>query len=131
LEHIFNLALVTGSFPNIFKQTLIVPIFKSGDKNVCSNYRPISLTFTQSKILEKCIKTRLTNFLEKSFAFSDNQFGFRNNKGTSKAVQTLVSCINNKLDDGNKVLGIFLDVKKAFDCVDHEILLSKLNKYGI
>jgi retron-type reverse transcriptase len=74
----------------------------------------------------------LTNFLEKSFVFSDNQFGFRNYKGTSKVVQTLMSCIySNKLGDGNKVLGIFLYVKKAFDCVDHEILLYKLNKYGI
>lgn len=65
----------------------------------------------------------MNNFLEKSFVFSDNQFSFRNKKGTFKAVQTLVSCINDKLDDGNKVLGIFLDVKKAFDCVDHEILV--------
>jgi len=104
LEHIFNLALVTGSFPNIFKQTLIVPIFKSGDKKCLLKLSPNFINFYTVENIGKCIKTRLTNFLEKSFAFSDNQFGFRNNKATSKAVQTLISCINNKLDDGNKVL---------------------------
>jgi len=131
LEHIFNLSLSTGIFPNVFKQTLIIPLFKHGEKQNCSNYRPISLTYTLSKVLEKCIKTRLYDFLEKSKIFSENQFGFRHNKGTSIALQTLISCIHNKLDQGNSTLGIFLDVKKAFDSVDHKILLNKLDKYGI
>lgn len=131
LEHIFNLSISLGIFPNLFKHTLVVPLFKQGDKKHCSNYRPISLTYTLSKILEKCLKTRLYNFLEKSNVFSENQFGFRQNKGTSIALQTLVSCIHNKLDEGNSTLGIFLDVKKAFDSVDHKILLNKLDKYGI
>jgi len=60
-----------------------------------------------------------------------NQFGFRQNKGTSIALRTLISCIHKKLDEGNSTIGIFLDVKKAFDSVDHNILLNKLDKYGI
>ena len=122
LEYIFNLSLSLGIFPNLFKHTLVVPLFKQGNKKLCSNYHPISLTYTLSKVLEKCLKTRLYNFLEKSNVFSNNQFGFRQNKGTSIALQTLVSCIHNNLDDGNSTLGTFLDVKKAFDSVDHKIL---------
>lgn len=111
LVHIFNLSLSTGIFPNLFKHTLIIPLYKNGEKQNCSNYRPISLTYTLSKVLEKCLKTRLYNFLEKSNIFSENQFGFRQNKGTSIALQTLVSCIHKKLDEGNSTIGIFLDVK--------------------
>jgi len=81
--------------------------------------------------LEKCLKIRLYNLLEKSNVFSKNQFGFRQNKGKSIALQTLVSCIHNNLDEGNLTLGIFLDVTKAFDSVDHKILLNKLDKYDI
>lgn len=82
LEHIFNLSLTSGNFPDIIKQTLIVPFFKQGEKNIYSNYCPISLTYTLSNIVENCMKTHLYKFLEKSFVFSENQYGFRHKKGT-------------------------------------------------
>eukprot|EP00102_Acyrthosiphon_pisum_P014634 XP_008184780.1 PREDICTED: RNA-directed DNA polymerase from mobile element jockey-like [Acyrthosiphon pisum] len=131
LEYIFNLSLTSGIFPNALMETTIIPLFKQGNKNICTNYRPISFTFTLAQVLEKCIKSRLYEFLDASQIFTENQFGFRKNKGTSKALQYIVSNIHKKLDEGDFVIGIFLDVKKAFDSVDHNLLLKKLENYGI
>lgn len=99
---------------------------------MCANYGPISLTYRYiSKILDKCIKFRLYEFIEKSCIFSERQFEFRNNKGASKASQSLLSYIHIKLDEGDFLLEIFLDVEKAFHLVEHNLLLKKLDTYGI
>lgn len=83
--------------------------------------------------LEMCVKYRLYNFLETRLIFSSNQFGFRRNKGTNKALMTVISHIHihDKLDENRAVIGLFLDVNKAFDSVDHSLLLAKLERYGI
>jgi hypothetical protein len=77
LSIIFNFSMVSGKYPSTYKDTIILPLFKLGDKKLCSNYRSIALTLTISKIFEKCIKKRLINFLNKNLFFSLNQYGFR------------------------------------------------------
>lgn len=128
---IFNICISKGEFPNSFKESIVIPIFKNGDKNKCSNYRPISLTLTISKLFEKCLKLRILQFLEKHNFFHKHQFGFRNNMSTYNALYETTKFIYDNIDNKQNVLGIFLDIKKAFDSVDHDILLNKLYLCGI
>ena len=95
------------------------------------NYRPISLLPVISKILEKIMHIRLYSFLNKKDAFYDNQYGFRPKHSTDQAATILVDKISHLLNKNMKVATVFLDMSKAFDCVDHEILLQKLYRYGI
>ena len=131
LTKIFNLCLEKGVFPEHLKSSIIKPILKSEDKTICDNYRPISLTNNIAKILEKCIKSRLMTFLEKNNVLSDNQFGFREKRGTEEAIYQLTNRLCTTLDNNKKTLAIFLDLKKAFDTVSHEKLLQKLEKCGV
>jgi len=131
LSIIFNKSLTTGIYPKTFKKCVVIPLFKSGDKLLCSNYRPISLSLTLSKVLEKCIKFRVIDFLEKKSFFSKSQFGFRSGLSTNDALYKVDNFVRSNLDKSNKVMGIFLDVQKAFDCVNHELLLKKLENSGI
>lgn len=128
---LFNLSMSSGTYPTYFKKCMVTPIHKQGDKLLCSNYRPISLSLTLSKIYEKCIKYRIISFLDKNTFFSKNQFGFLKGKSTSDAHFFLNKYVHEHLDQNNKVLAIFLDIKKAFDCVNHQLLLKKLNYAGI
>ncbi|XP_045481739.1 uncharacterized protein LOC123685892 [Harmonia axyridis] len=112
MEHIMllaNLCFETAEFPNIFKVGVIKPLFKSGDKTILSHYRPIGLTSNLSKIVEKLLKMRIVNFLEKNKILSDNQYGFRKGKSTQDAIKNVVEKIYQWLD-GNKgtVLGPIL-----------------------
>lgn len=131
LTHIFNLCLESGVFPEEFKTAIIVPIFKANDPMKVGNYRPISLLSQLSKILEKCLKKRLMSFLEENNLLSTNQFGFIKNKSTDDAIFQLTSNLYKALDDSEKALAIFLDLAKAFDTVNHSILLSKMETLGI
>lgn len=128
---LFNLSLDNGKYPSCLKKSIVIPLFKSGDKLDCSNYRPISLSLSISKIFEKCIKTRTMNFLNTNSFFSMNQFGFIPGRSINDAHFFVNKFIHENLDIGNKVMGIFLDVKKAFDSINHELLLKKLNYAGI
>lgn len=131
IAHMCNLSLATGVFPAVFKDALVTPIHKAGSRDTVSNYRPISLLSTISKILEKVVNGRLTSYLEKNNLLASNQFGFRTGKSTEDAVATLSKLITEKLDRGQKCLGIFLDLQKAFDTVSIPLLLKKLENMGV
>ena len=131
LEILYNLSLKTGQVPDKLKIAKVIPLFKKGDKDVISNYRPISILSVFNKILEKLVYNRVYNFLQNCNLLYNYQFGFRKNYSTSLALlDTLDGCYTN-IDNKNYVLGIYLDVAKAFDSVDHQILLHKLYSYGI
>ena len=131
LRHICNTSLSQGIFPDEMKIARIIPLFKSGDKQNVSNYRPISLLPQFSKILEKIFNNRLMNFLNSNNLLYLRQYGFRKNMSTSMAIMELVENITNAMDNGKFTIGVFIDLKKAFDTVDHNILVTKLDHYGI
>lgn len=131
LTHIFNSCLAAGVFPNSFKQSIICPIFKGGDGELVSNYRPIAILTALSKLLEKILNRRLTDFLEKNKLLSHNQFGFRSDRSTEDAVHELVHNVSSGLNDGKKCLAVFLDLAKAFDTVSIPLLLEKLDCLGV
>ena len=132
LTEIINLSFSTGSYPNNLKIAKIVPVFKNKGSNLqCNNYRPISLLSNINKIFEKIMYTRLYNFLDIHNCIYNLQFGFREKHSTNHALFSITEKIREALDNNNFACGIFIDLQKAFDTVDHNILLQKLNHYGI
>ena len=131
LCHILNLSLQQGFFPHEMKIAKVVPIYKAGDAMHIGNYRPVSVLPVLSKIFEKVMYTRLIAFITRHKILYKYQFGFRESHSTNMALITLVDKITSAIDNGEFVIGVFLDFKKAFDTVDHTILLKKLYKYGI
>ena len=131
LGHIFNLSLQNGKFPEKLKSSRVVPIFKAGDATICDNYRPISLVSSISKILEKIVASKLTNHLESNNLLYEHQYGFLKGKSTEHNLIHLTNKIGEALNDDKYCIGIFLDLKKAFDVVSHPILLKKLKTLGI
>ena len=125
MAHTFNLSLDQGIFPEKLKECRIVPIFKSGDPKICDNYRPISLVNTLSKILEKIVTLKLTNHLQVNDLLYKHQYGFLRGKSTEHNLIHVVNYIANSLNNGKYCIGLFLDLKKAFDVCDHSILLKK------
>ena len=131
LVNLFNLCLKTGIFPECFKTAKVKPLFKGGDRQDPISYRPISLLPSLGKILEKVISIRLLHYFNDFDLFSQYQFGFREGFTTEFAILDIYEKILNNLDNGQTTCSIFLDLAKAFDSVSHEILLRKLEKYGI
>jgi len=131
LHHIFMLSFKTGVVPSQLNIAKVVPIFKSGDRNVSDNYRPISLLNSFSKILEKIVSKRLTTFFNSHNLFSNSQFGFRAAHSTSHPMLHLLDKVSEALNKNMYTIAIFCDLKKAFDTCNHDILLSKLERYGV
>ena len=131
LKLIFNQAISTGEYPDKLKIAKVLPIFKKGATNTLSNYRPISVLSVLNKIFEKLLYKRLYKFLNKHKVLYEYQFGFRQGHSTSHALIEIIDSIKSAIDNNKYVCGIFLDLSKAFDTVNHEILLKKLHHYGI
>lgn len=131
LKYIINLSFNLGFFPEKMKVAKIIPLFKSGDRHSLTNYRPISLLSQFSKIIEKLFVKKFDCFLEKNSLIHDNQFGFRSTRSTSMALMKITEDITTELEKKNHTIGVFIDLKKAFDTLDHGILISKLQTYGI
>ena len=131
LVHIFNLSLKKGEFISKFKIGKIIPIYKKGNKKLQENYRPICLLPTLSKLLEKIMYKRVNDFLIKNNFFYKNQFGFRKSSSTELAAIYLMNKLTSALNSKMNAAAVFLDMSKAFDCIDQTILLSKLQHYGI
>ena len=121
--HICNLSFENGVVPDLMKISKIVPLFKSGEKNDFTNYRPVALLPQFSKILEKLFCKRLTKFIEKYKLISDSQYGFRSNRSTSLAILDLIEELTSASDNSKYTIGVFIDLRKAFDTIDHTLLL--------
>jgi len=131
LAHIFNLSFLLGAIPDSLKIAKVIPVYKKGAKTSPGNYRPISLLSIFDKIMEKLMYKRVLNFLEQNKVLYNYQFGFRKNHSTSLAVMEVLDYIYQHSDNHEITLGIYIDLQKAFDTIDHSILLMKLQNYGV
>ena len=131
LADLFNISFTTGTFPTLLKAAKVISTHKKDSKSNFTNHRPISHLSNLDKILENLIHCRLSTFLNIKDIIYPLQFGFRQNYSISYALIHLTETIKEALDQGKYGCGIFVDLQKAFDTVDHNILLVKLKHYGI
>uniref|UniRef100_A0A1B6M2N5 Reverse transcriptase domain-containing protein n=1 Tax=Graphocephala atropunctata TaxID=36148 RepID=A0A1B6M2N5_9HEMI len=131
LVHVINSSLITGIFPEKLKISKLRPIFKSGEPQDFSNYRPLSILPSFSKIYEKVMSLQLSNFLEEHRVLDEEQYGFREGKSVVEAGIDFIESIIESVDSGEKVIGIFMDLTKAFDSVSHRLLLDMLSILGV
>ena len=131
LNSIINMSLIEGVFPNINKEADVRPSYKKGDRTRCENYRPISLLSNVSKIFECIMYSRLEDFLKSTDVLYKFQYGFRKQYSTNHALVSIVEKIRSALHKNMYSCGVFIDLEKAFDTVNHRFLLSKLDHYGI
>ena len=133
LHYLINLSLQTGFVPQQLKVSKVIPLYKinSGDKHNFSNYRPISILSSFAKLIEKIVCAQLMNYLNNNDLLYKHQYGFRGKHGTSHPLIHFTNNVHDALNSGKFNLSIFIDLKKAFDTVNYEILLEKLSLYGI
>lgn len=127
---IINKIFETGYFPSVFKTSIVIPVFKSGDRQEILNYRPISLITNFAKVIEKILKIRITNYIKKYELISNMQYGFQQGKSTQDAIVSLTERIYSALDEGKPSLCVFVDLAKAFDTVSHKLLINTLEDMG-
>lgn len=130
LAFIFNSSVFSGIFPKKLKAANILALFKKGDRRDVNNYRPISLVSSISKVFEKGIKNRMLKFLKKIRFLSNKQFGFKKHMSTEDALLDFCTNIFVGLDQKKNCAGLFIDITKAFDTVNHDILIHKLYRAG-
>ena len=131
MTQMFNRSLDEGIFPDTLKRTVVRPLFKSGDKTEVGNYRPVSNEPSLSKVFELCVKNRLVNFFENQGLFSNYQHGFRKGRSVNTAVIEHIAEIVEGVERTQRTVGLYLDLRKAFDTVNHGTLITKLRKYGV
>lgn len=125
LAYIVNLSISSGIFPDALKTARITPIHKGGAKDQVSNYRPISVLNIFSKLFESVVVDRLWSFLTKHNVISKYQYGFQKNRSAEQALLDIKDKIIENIEKQKVTLGLFLDFRKAFDSIDHKILLNK------
>ena len=131
LTYLCNLSFQNGEFPDSLKLAKVIPVFKKGDKTKFNNYRPVSLLPQFSKVLEKLFDKRMQLFIDDNHILNDSQYGFRSKMSTSYALIEMIEEITSAMDEKRKTIGVFIDLKKAFDTLNHNILLGKLEHYGL
>lgn len=131
LTHLINCCIREGVYPGEFKKSKVIPVFKKGDCDAMSNYRPITLVPAVSKIFEHLLKNQLYAYFEINNIFIDYQFGFRQKRSTTNAILSMLEYIVEGFEQCQHVGAILCDLSKAFDCISHSILLSKLKHYGL
>ena len=131
LMHIFNESVARGVFPESMKLSHIVPLYKGKEKYLSENYRPISLLITVSKLLEKIVYNRTYSFLSDIDQIYAKQFGFRERHSCENAVSELIGNVVKNIQQKKYTLAVFLDLSKAFDTLEHEVIFNKMERYGI
>jgi len=126
-----NSSLISGIFPDKLKIAKILPVLKKGDSEDFSSYRPVSLLPIFSKIYERVVYRQLMDFLELNHILDQDQHGFQRGKSTVTALTNFVSSIIDSVDKGEKTVGIFMDLSRAFDSVSHPVLIDTLNSIGL
>ena len=131
LTHVFNLSIDSGVFPQPLKIAKVTPIHKTGPTDLCPNFRPVSVLVSISKLLERVVYNQLITFINDQNLLTNSQYGFRPGRSTEAALVSFTDHVLRAFDRDEYTISVFLDLSKAFDTVDHSIMLHKLHHYGV